>query len=289
MIFNQKSGSGNMNPPCTQVIRCVPPEKDATLASAGIIIAEAIFWTPAGNVMLHLVLDSFPSLAWEKIHAYPHPNRIMFAARPPKQGDDTLKVLRDADRDDVEAVIPALSELNSSTGREVNDSPVIEDVFDELDPAPGLIKSARAKSAFIHATGGTLDENRMPDGREENRIEAPHQAHVRNPWAIWRISDLFAQCGPLLTVFIGSQIASAAYVAAWLARILGQEKAFMIGVLLLAVFVADGVTFALFRGRLLAGFKIPATVLVLTTIVPGAILRAFEWWNAMHPQEVVLP
>ncbi len=145
----------------------------------------------------------------------------------------------------------------------------LESVFDDGELDAERRKDLLAKAAFRMTA--TRAAGPVPGVEAGFRPETAAKAHVRNPWAIWKPSDLFIQCGPLLTVFIGVQIASACMTARWLAEQGVLDRALLTGMLPLLFLTLDALTFVSLRGRLLPGFAKPALWLAAATLAPGGL------------------
>lgn len=162
-------------------------------------------------------------------------------------------------------------------------SRVLEEVFNEPEMDAERRKDVLAKAAFrLTAAHLSSTASQVPSlTPADPAISA--RAHVRNPWAIWRASDLFAQCGPLLTLYLGAQIASACITATWLANHGVPDRALLTAMLTLLFLTLDAMVFVCLRGRLLAGFIRPAMWLALATLAPGCLALGMSWFETIRP------
>lgn len=159
----------------------------------------------------------------------------------------------------------------------------LEDVFNEPEMDAERRKDVLAKAAFRLTAASTpsASPQGLPLSPADPGISA--RAHVRNPWAIWRVSDLFVQCGPLLTLYMAAQVASACITASWLAAHGVLDRALLTGMLILLFVTLDAMVFVCLRGRLLAGFLKPACWLAVATLIPGGLALAAAWFERIGP------
>lgn len=186
--------------------------------------------------------------------------------------------------------VPAVSEgaangariPHSRSSRIARGSSGLEAVFDEPEMDMERRKDVLAKAVFRQTAGRPAGSGVHLGANPAFSPGPACRAHARNPWAIWKPSDLFAQSGPLLTLFIGVQIASACLTAGWLAEHGVLDRALLTGMLPLLFLTIDAVAFVSLRGRLLAGFAWPAVWIGLATLLPGMLALGLTGYESSH-------
>lgn len=164
----------------------------------------------------------------------------------------------------------------------------LEDVFGELDESP-LTDGMREEMSEVVKLKAPLPvcvKMEEPALGVTQPIKDPVprgikcQQHVRNPWAVWTISDLFMLGGPLVSVFLICQVVAAILLARavahiWMWDFLVSSVTTVWGYILL-----DMVVFLFRRGRLVTGFIFPAVWVSLVTIAPGIGMQI--WYYVAH-------
>jgi nitrogen fixation/metabolism regulation signal transduction histidine kinase len=90
--------------------------------------------------------------------------------------------------------------------------------------------------------------------------------------AWWRLTDLFALCGPIMTVFLVMQVLSSVATTWFVMGFADVDHHLLVGMLILANLVIDAVILAYYRGRHYKELARPVFLTALVTVLPGPLL-----------------
>ena len=145
----------------------------------------------------------------------------------------------------------------------------LEDVFDNLEDSArvGLIHNIDHDTLNFGAVAW------VPiDVSASNNMPLKISAHRRDPMAWWRLTDLFALCGPIMTVFLVMQVLSSVATTWFVMGFADVDHRLLVGMLILANLVIDAVILAYHRGRHYKELARPVVLTALVTILPGSLL-----------------
>lgn len=152
----------------------------------------------------------------------------------------------------------------------------IEEVFEEMDELTG-------DNAGAETIPPTLIFRPPADnaaaGMYEPHSGKPLMPHPKNPLVIWSPGDLFSLCGPVATMFVAAQVVSSLTLTHLLIQYLEIGHQLLDGLILLLVFMLDGIAFALYRGRIYTDWSRPLVFLSLLTVAPGVV--AYVWCKVL--------